>query len=216
MRCMSSEHEKLLLEHADRLSLGKNESLYRQGDPPKGLYCVVRGLLRLSVTASNGREASIGVLEPGVWFGEASCITDTPHDYNAYALADSELAIVRKDAFLEIVHQDPAFSFEFARMVCIRYKWALQWIDSSILLPFPVRLAQKLLWLQKHLPQDDGAERNILRTSQEDLGHMLGISRQSINKQLKKWESEKILRISYGSIMLLNMRALDQVAGEDY
>ena len=101
-------------------------------------------------------------------------------------------------------------------MVCIRYKSALQWIDSAILLPFPVRLAQKLLWLQKHLPQTDAAETNVLRTSQENLGHMLGISRQSINKQLKKWEAEKILRLSYGRIVLLDLAALEQIIGDDY
>ncbi|UUZ66163.1 Crp/Fnr family transcriptional regulator (plasmid) [Polaromonas sp. P1-6] len=106
------------------------------------------------------------------------------------AVVDSELLRVPVAEFHEIVGQRPAFMLEFTRLICSRYKSALQWIDSTTLQPFPVRLAQRLLTAQRVLSSSSAAETNVLRLSQEDLGHMLGISRQSVNKQLKAWEAQ--------------------------
>ncbi|UUZ69675.1 helix-turn-helix domain-containing protein [Polaromonas sp. P2-4] len=103
---------------------------------------------------------------------------------------------------------------EFTRLICSRYKSALQWIDSTTLQPFPVRLAQRLLTAQRVLSSSSAAETNVLRLSQEDLGHMLGISRQSVNKQLKAWEARNILRLEYGRITLLDTAALECLVRE--
>jgi CRP/FNR family transcriptional regulator, cyclic AMP receptor protein len=211
IRSLSPDLQRALLASAKRVTLEKNESLFRQGEQPKALYYLDRGLVRLSVTASNGKEAALAVLESGQWFGEASLFTETPHDYNAYALVSSELASVPTADFQRIVNQQPAFILEFTRLICSRYKWALQWIDSAILLPFPVRLAQRLLSAHQLLPETTSDDTNMLRISQEDLGHMLGISRQSINKQLKKWEADNILKLSYGRITILDLQALERI-----
>jgi CRP-like cAMP-binding protein len=51
-----------------------------------------------------------------------------------------------------------------------------------------------------------------LKVSQESLGHMLGASRQSVNRQLKQWELDGLLRVSYGCITLLDLNALQRLA----
>lgn len=211
---LSPELEELLRTCARRQKLVKHEMLFTHGSVPNALYCVDQGLVRLSVTGCNGREAVLGVLEPGQWFGEASLFTDTPHDHNAYAVVDSEVLRVPVAEFHEIVDQRPAFMLEFTRLICSRYKWALQWIDSTILQPFPVRLAQRLLTSRRILYRSAAAETDVLRLSQEDLAHMLGISRPSVNKQLKEWEARNILKLEYGRITLLDTAALERVVRE--
>lgn len=204
---LSSQLEQALRGCARPLRLAKNESLFAHGSAPNALYCVEKGLVRLSVTASSGREAVLSVVEPGRWFGEASLFTDTPHDYNARAAADSALLRVPAADFHEIVDAQPAFLLEFARLIGMRYKWALQRIDATTLQPFPVRLAQRLLAARQQLAQPADA----LRFSQEDLSHMLGVSRQSVNRQLKEWESSAFLRLEYGRITLLDSAALERL-----
>jgi CRP/FNR family transcriptional regulator, cyclic AMP receptor protein len=59
MRSLSPELQRALLASAKRVTLEKNESLFRQGEQPKALYYLDRGLVRLSVTATNGKEAAV-------------------------------------------------------------------------------------------------------------------------------------------------------------
>ena len=72
--------------------------------------------------------------------------------------------------------------------------------------PLPQRLARQLLSAHEMSSGDDASAG--LRVSQEALGQMLGVSRQSVNRQLKQWESEGLLSLSYGRIRLLDVDAV--------
>lgn len=168
--------------------------------------------MRLSVTASNGREAVLSVLSPGRWFGEASLLGEEPHGHDARAVVDSEVIMVPAVAVHEVLDNRPDFLLELTRMVCRRYKETLQRIDATILLPLPVRLAKRLLEVCKaQHPNYTGTGSALLRLSQEDLSQMLGVSRQSINKLLKDWEARGIVGIQYGKITLLDHDALESL-----
>ena len=76
-----------------------------------------------------------------------------------------------------------------------------------------MRLARKLL--DAHTLENPNARpgvRVVLDVSQEGLGHMLGVSRQSVNKVLKQWEGLGVLQVSYRSILLLDLKALKRLA----
>jgi len=206
---LSPEVERLLRAKAMRKHLSKGEVLFTYGSSPDALFCLDKGLIRASVTAANGREAVVSVLEPGQWFGEVSLFIDAPRVYDTRAVVDSELLVVPAQAFHDIVDGQPAFLLEFIRLICRRYRWALEWIDETILLPLPVRLARRLLAAQHaHLLSASRDPTSALRLSQEDLGHMLGVSRQSVNRQLKEWEAQNILQLEYGRVTLLDQDAL--------
>lgn len=209
---LSPEFEKALRAHGRLIRVPKKSTLFTFGAKPEGMYCVESGIMRLSVTASNGREAVLSVLSPGRWFGEASLLGEEPHVHDARAVVDSEVIIVPATAVHDVLENRPDFLVELTRMVCRRYKETLQRIDATILLPLPVRLAKRLLEIRKaqhpHSPGTDGA---LLRLSQEDLSQMLGVSRQSINKLLKDWEARGIVAVQYGKITLLDGDALESL-----
>ncbi|SPA52158.1 Crp/Fnr family transcriptional regulator [Cupriavidus taiwanensis] len=210
---LSPELEAALRAHVMRRKLAKHEVLFTYGSSPEALFCVERGRMRFSVTAPNGREAVLSVLEPGQWFGEVSLFMDAPRVYEARAVVDCEVLMVPAQAFHAIVDLRPAFLMEFTRLICRRYRWALEWIDETILQPLPVRLARRLLAAQHAHALSAPADRDAaLQLSQEDLGHMLGVSRQSINRQLKEWEGQRILRLHYGHVTLLDQDALRRLA----
>lgn len=209
---LSAEFEKALRGHARLIRVPKKSTLFAFGARPEGLYCVESGIMRLSVTASNGREAVLSVLSPGRWFGEASLLGEEPHAHDARAVVDSEVIIVPAAAVHEVLDHRPDFLLELTRMVCRRYKETLQRIDATILLPLPVRLAKRLLQVCKvQHPHYTGTGEALLRLSQEDLSQMLGVSRQSINKLLKDWEARGIVEVQYGKITLLDHDALQSL-----
>lgn len=203
--------QRQLLQVAHRQQLQRGDSLFLKGSAPDALFGVVSGSLRVSVVAAGGREAVIAVLEPGHWFGEVSLFVGRERVYDTCAVDAAEVAVVYAEDFHRLVHTQPAVHMAFTRLVCMRLRQALAWIDDAILQPLPVRLAHRLLTLDARPgAAPDGAA--VLAVSQEDLAFMLGVSRQSVNRQLKLWEDEGVLRVGYRVVELMDRTRLEGYA----
>ena len=165
--------QRRLLEVAHRRTLGRGEALFLKGSSPDALFGVVRGSLRVSVVASGGREALIALLEPGHWFGEVSLLVGRERVYDTCAAEATEMAVIAAADFHRLVAEFPDVHMAFTRLVCLRLRQALAWIDDVILMPLPVRLANRLLALDAQgQGADSGGER---RTVHEFLQHRLRI-----------------------------------------
>lgn len=202
-----------LLEVAHRRTLAPGDSLFLKGSAPDALFGVVRGVLRVSVVAANGREAVIAMLEAGHWFGEVSLLVGQERVYDTYAAETTEMAVVTANDFHHLIATRHEVHMAFTKLVCQRLRQALVWIDDAILMPLPVRLAHRLLALDAHAADaaaSDGHGARVLGVSQEDLAFMLGVSRQSVNRQLKLWEEQGVLKVDYRRIVLLDRAQLER------
>jgi CRP/FNR family cyclic AMP-dependent transcriptional regulator len=211
---LSDGLKKMLLVKARSRRLTKGESLFLQGSAPDAVYFVKSGAIQLSNFSSTGREAVLGIAEAGMWFGELTLIIQQARVHDAKALVPTELMVVSKSHFFGVVNDNKDFLKELLHLVCRRYKWAIERIEATILKPVPVRLADRLLAeydMAKHI---GGSSQIELKLSQEQLGRMLGASRQTVNRLLKELESEKILTLTYGRIHLHNLSALRLIVAE--
>ncbi|MDZ7865933.1 Crp/Fnr family transcriptional regulator [Acidovorax sp.] len=208
---LPEEVQDALLQVAHRRQLQRGDSLFLKGSAPDALFGMVQGALRVSVAAPDGREAVIAVLEPGHWFGEVSLFVGQHRVYDTCAVEPSEVAVVQAADFHHLIATQPALHMAFTRLVCQRLRQALAWIDDAILQPLPVRLAHRLVTLDSR-PASAESTTVVLAVSQEDLAFMLGVSRQSINRQLKQWEEEGMLRVGYRVVELLDRERLARYA----
>ena len=97
-------------------------------------------------------------------------------------------------------------------ILCARLRQTTEQAESLMFLPLPVRLAKALL----RLTDSVGAERDHkLTITQKDLGNIIGMSRESTNRQLRLWEQNKWLRLERGGIVLLAPAALQHIAESD-
>lgn len=225
----SAELQAQLRAFGRPCKIARNELLFHSGSVPSAVFQITQGLIRLSTSAESGKEAVLSVLGPGEWLGEMSLFLDEPRTHDARAVVDTEVLVVSKDRFRAVVDDNPAYLRELLQLMSQRYRAALQWIDRSIMLPFPVRLARRLLFEHAKLGLDGQgasggargqvhaplADAEALRLSQQDLADMLGVSRQSINKQLGRWERQGLVRLSYGRVSLLDCAALDRLTESD-
>lgn len=203
-----------LLAHAHRRALAPGESLFLKGSMPDALFGVMQGALRVSVTGASGREAVITVLQPGHWFGEVSLLVGQERVYDTVAIEPTEMAVVSAADFHRLVASSFDTHMAFTRLIGLRLREALRWIDDAILSPFPVRLAHRLVTLAQGT--EDAGDVASIAVSQDDLAMMLGVSRQSVNRQLKLWEEQGLLRLEYKRTVLLNcdaLRAITAAAG---
>lgn len=200
-----------LLAVAHRRTLAQGDSLFLKGSMPDALFGVVQGTLRVSVMGPSGREAVIAVLQPGHWFGEVSLLVGQERVYDTFATEPTEMAVVSAPDFHRLIASSFDIHMAFTRLIGLRLRQALRWIDDAILSPLLVRLAHRLVVLSQ-MGQGDGKDLAEITISQDDLAMMLGVSRQSVNRQLKLWEDAGLLRLEYKRTVLLDLHALKRIA----
>src|ERR1700723_4427268 len=162
------------------LSLPKNQMVFSQGDSSDAVFYIQKGRVRLSVVSKKGKEATIGVLNDGSFFGEG-CLAGQPlRMCSATAMTDCTLMRIDKKSMMEVLNREHAFSDMFVAYLLtrnIRYEEDLvdQLFNSS-----EKRLARVLLLLA-HFGKDGKPQVAIPKISQESLAEMVGTTRSRVN-----------------------------------
>lgn len=158
----------------------QKETIFSQGDPADAVFYIQQGKVRLTVVSSDGKEATLGILSEGDFFGEGSVAGQTLRMGSAAAMTDCELLRVDKKAMMLALHREHAFSDLFVAYLLarnIRYEEDLvdQLFNSS-----EKRLARVLLLLA-HFGREGVPETVIPKISQETLAEMVGTTRSRVS-----------------------------------
>lgn len=199
------EVDAILLEASRFRTLVKSEAVFPQGSEPLGMFRVIQGSLRVHSLGFSGRQLSLTELVPGDWFGEVPLLDGLPRTYDVRTVSQANIAVLSANAFWQIIETRPDVLLAITRLVCSRFRMALDWAGSSLLSPLPVRLANRLVSL---LERSGIKEELCLKVSQENIAQQLGVSRQSVNRQLKIWEAEGLLTVRYSAVTVLNLQKL--------
>ena len=192
--------------------LGAGEILFRRGDPPDGLYCVVEGTIRIGATSADGREALLAVLEPVNWFGEIGVFDRQPRTHDARADGNSTLLHMPQPALIALLDNAPALLHAVALLLTHKLRLTFTVLEETALLPAPVRVARRLLLMADGYGDLRLGSRRVLRVPQEQLAQLLALSRQTVNQVLKDFQARGILKLAYGEIELLDFAGLREVA----
>jgi CRP/FNR family cyclic AMP-dependent transcriptional regulator len=158
----------------------KKHRIFVQGDPSDAVFYIQKGRVKLTVVAKSGKEATIGILSEGDFFGEG-CLAGQPlRMCSANAMTDCSLMRIEKKSMMQVIHRERAFSDMFVAYLLtrnIRYEEDLvdQLFKSS-----EKRLARILLMLA-HFGKDEKTETAIPKISQETLAEMVGTTRSRVN-----------------------------------
>ena len=154
------------------LFVPRKEMIFAQGDGADAVFYIQKGKVRLTVVSKVGKEATIGIVSEGNFFGEGSLAGQLLRMGSAAAMTDCELLRVDKKAMMDALHREHAFSDMFVAYLLarnIRYEEDLvdQLFNSS-----EKRLARVLLLLA-HFGKEGVPETVVPKISQETLAHMV-------------------------------------------
>src|SRR5579864_5967993 len=161
-------------------TFSKKQTIFAQGDPSDAVFYIQKGKVRLTVVSKIGKEATIGILNVGDFFGE-SCLTGRPLRLgSATAMTDCSVMRIEKKAMIEVLHREHEFSDMFVAYLLtrnIRYEEDLvdQLFNSS-----EKRLARMLLLLAQ-FGKEGAPETVIPNVSQEMLAEMVGTTRSRVS-----------------------------------
>jgi CRP-like cAMP-binding protein len=162
------------------LVVAKKKTIFAQGDAADAVFYVQKGKVILTVVSTAGKEATIGIVSEGNFFGEGALAGQLLRMGSAAAMTDCELLRVDKKAMMNALHREHAFSDMFVAYLLarnIRYEEDLvdQLFNSS-----EKRLARVLLLLA-HFGKEGIPEPVVPKISQETLAEMIGTTRSRVS-----------------------------------
>jgi CRP-like cAMP-binding protein len=199
---------KAMLAVADRVPMRMGEMLYRKGDPVGGFFGVLRGAFKVSTVGEDGREGILSVVEVGNWFGEASLIDGLPRPHDVTAVQPSVILAINPPAFNRLM-QRSAFARAISGLLCARVRALYGLVEDSMLRSTRARIARRLLSLSRGDATMASDARVSVAVSQEALAMMLGITRQTLSKELKALVRAGVLTLGYGRIEIVSLAELE-------
>ena len=211
-RALAPEHQALVLaqSRAERREAG--DVIAQRLAPSEYWIGVHRGLLKLAIFNASGRGCTFSGVPSGGWFGEGSVIKRELRKYEVVAVQRSTVLFVPVDTFHALLDTSLPFTRFVIHQLNNRMGEFIASIQNSRLLDVDARVAQALAQLfNRDLYPDTGPS---LAISQEELGMLVGVSRQRINQALQQLEKRGVLRLAYNQIEVVYLAALARVGME--
>ena len=198
----------------EMLPFQRKNSIFAQGDPTDGLFFIQKGKVMLSVVSEAGKEATLGILSEGDFFGEGGLAGQLQRMSSAVALTDCLLLHIEKKAMMQAISLEPKLSAMFLKYLLkrnIRYQDDLvdQLFNSS-----EKRLARVLL-LMAQFGKEGVSEMSVPRLSQETLAEMVGTTRSRVSFFMNRFRKLGFINYDVGNNLHVHSSLLNVVLHDD-
>jgi CRP/FNR family transcriptional regulator, cyclic AMP receptor protein len=199
-----------LCRYAKHATLKRGATIFSKGDPGTSLIAVVSGTVKISISSAEGRSAILNLIGAGEIFGEVALLDGLARTADATANTNCEIFVIDRRDFIPFVRSQPALAMKLIELLCTRLRWTSDQVEEVILQNLPGRLASALLRLtEKHKLAPGG---RAIAITQQEISEMVGMTRESINKQLRVWAARNWVRLEHGAIVVLSAAPLQELA----
>jgi len=195
-------------------ALAAREELFHKGDPGNQVYGVVAGTLKVVTTSEAGDDVVFNLMSVGDVFGEVAVFCEAERTATVAALSECELLVIDRRDLLAFLRSHPDAALALMAVLAQRVRSLSELVEDTLFLNLPVRLAKKLVaYAESHGQRTPEGVRIDLKLSQEEWGDLVGATRESINKQMRAWTDQRLIRVDHGYVVLLRVEALEALAG---
>jgi CRP-like cAMP-binding protein len=193
------------------LKFEKNQHVFEQGDAADAVFYIQKGNVKLTVVSEQGKEAVVGILEPGQFFGEG-CLNGHPlRIATTTAMEECVITSITKEAMIAALHNEPKFSELFMAYLLTRNSRVEEDLIDQLFNSSEKRLA-RLLLLLAHFGKEGRPQPILLDMSQETLAEMIGTTRSRVSFFMNKFR--KLGLISYSGKIEVHNSLLNAVLHE--
>jgi CRP-like cAMP-binding protein len=182
------------------------ERLVRVGGPPTYWFGVVDGLLKMSNDTAAGGTITYTGIPPGAWFGEGTLLKREPYRYNIEALRDSVVAGLPIEDFHALLDSSIPFNRSVMNLLNERLGQFIAAREIDRESDPESRVAGSLA--QLFHPVLYPGVGSLLRITQQELGYLVGLSRQRVNQALAALAGHGLIRVEYGGVRVLDLAGL--------
>ena len=186
----------------------KGSIIFHQGDLGTSLYLIESGEVKLTVTGDSGRRVTLALLGPGAFFGEMSLLDGGPRSTDAAARVECKLGVLSRDQLIPFLAAHPPATASLLSILTRRLRRTTDQVHDAFLLDISARLAKTLLQLAETNSQSPDGFLRAPKLTQDELAEMVGGTRESVNKCLKQYARQGIVRCHRGMVVVLKPEEL--------
>lgn len=193
--------QQALRDGVQTLRGAKGEAVLDAGSEVQGWYAVLSGLVMLHSPEARGRHSAFLGVPDGEWFGEGSAMKAEPRRYRVIALRETQLMCLPLPLFNQLRETSLAFNQYLATHLNMRLGQAMAIIEAGRMRSPEHRVAlylSPLFWRSTRR----------IHLTQEELGHLAGLSRQTVNRVLRLLEALGIVSLDFGRVAIVDDAAL--------
>jgi len=184
----------------------KGAYICHRGDKLPHWTGVITGLVKISAISREGKAMTFAGATDGGWIGEGSILKDEPRKYDLVAIRDTRLAMMSRSTFMWLYDNSTGFNRYLVRALNERMGQFIATIEHDRILGPKARVARNLSWFFNRVLYPKAGP--YLEISQEELGLLVGVSRQVVNRSLQELQEEGLLTVEHERITPLNIPAL--------
>lgn len=180
----------------------KKDDIFRAGNYPKGIYFVNKGKVKIYQTNEQGKEFITELHKEGDFFGYLSLLKEEQYSNSAGTLEDSEIYMLPKDDFFDLIYKNAEVSRKFIEMLSNNLLENEKQLVKLAYNSVRKRIAEALIKLSNKYKKDD-SQKFSMNLSREDLANLAGTATETVIRTLSDFKDNKLIEISGGSITIL-------------
>jgi len=200
---------KMDLDSYDTHLVYKKQLLYSEGKRPKYLYYLKSGQIKTFQTNDDGKEYITNLYAPGDFIGYVPLLEEKNYEDSAEALKDSEVAIIPREEFVQLVFNDINIATKFIKLITINMKEKETRLLNLAYDSLRKRIAKALVDIHNKFNKDK--EGQTIDISRDDIAHYVGTATESLIRTLSDFKSEGLIEIKSGKINIINVAKLSDM-----
>lgn len=201
---LDEETRKDISNRTCRRTFRPGEQIMLEGEQPPGLFIVLRGRVRLSCIAPDGREQVLGTIKAGENFNTVPIFDGRPNPATAQARSPVECLLIPRTEMLNLVRKHPDLALAALSEMASQLRELVALVEDLAFRSVRERLARQLLI--------EGKE-GTARLTHQELAERTGTVREIAGRALRRLAEEKLIRLERGRIIVLDPGGLARIAG---
>ena len=213
------DHNELAIVGQNKImnSYKKGQTVFFQGNPTFGLYCINSGKIKLSKIGPDGKESIIRIAGPGDVLGHRSLFSNEKFTATATVLEDSAICFLDKKFIFKAIQQDPSISLHLIEKLSRDMGKAEDRAASMAQKNVRERLAELLLMLKNSYGiKEDNRWKLEIKLTREEMASMIGTANETIIRFISEFKEEGLLEQEGKTIFILDEDGLVEIANLAY
>lgn len=205
---------KELSGHKIENTYKKGQTLFMEGNPTYGIFCISKGNIKISKTGENGQEAIVRIATSGEVVGHRSLFTEEYYSATATVLEDSEICFIDKKYILELIQNNPSIALNLIQKLSKDLGQSENKIASFSSKNVREKFAEFLTVMGKtHGLVENGKKKISLKLTREEMASIVGTATETLIRILSDFKKEGLVELDGKYIVLENEKGIAQEAG---
>ncbi|TDS16290.1 response regulator [Sphingobacterium paludis] len=189
----------------------KKQSIYEAGDSPVFVYYLLKGKVRSFLFYQDGRELSTDIHIHDTFFGYEAVLLNEKYSDNAATLEDSEIALIPKERFFELMYNKPSIASKFIKLLSGNIREKEEQMLGFAYDTVRKRVANALVNVAEKTTSSPAQDEVLIRISRDDLAALAGTANETISRMLADFKEERLITKEGNAIRIFSIAKLRNV-----